>query len=52
MAVKRRDKVFGNARETEAAHHDRGAIGNEGDRRVGGRDHFVHTADYGSKVKR
>ena len=40
--MQRRDQVFGNAAQPEAAHHDGGAVGNDGDRLVGGRQHFVH----------
>ena len=42
-AMQRRDQVFGNAAQPEAAHHDGGAVGNDGDRLVGGGQHFVHT---------
>ena len=42
-AMQRGDQVFGNAAQPEAAHHDGGAIGNDGDRLVGGGQHFVHT---------
>ena len=45
-AMQRGDQVFGNAAEPEAAHHDGGAIGNDGDRLVGGGQHFVHDVNY------
>src|SRR5439155_11191769 len=41
-SAQRRNEPLGNAAQPEAAHHDRGAVGNERDRLLGAREHFVH----------